>query len=922
MNSSVKRIHPILPVFRITYKTNCVLYTPGKSIKVQLKDADLIEQAWELGKQPAPESIAWQIASWLKTSAQKAVKDWNLRLHSPFKPECLTLYLSNYCNLNCPYCFASEKESRQPDNLKNILPIISEIKVRAAARLVAESCANEGKTFYLVLHGGGEPTIHWNLVKHYERITRQMAHEFGINWLGHIATNGIISEKRAYWLANHFNQVGLSCDGPPDIQDRQRPLEGGVKSSLFVERTARAIIKSGGRIEVRTTITPQTMARQTEIISYLHVQLGATQVRFEPVYRLAGKNIAGFTPANADVFVKHFLAAQKKARSFGCNLSFSGVRLNDLHGPYCDVSRNVLHLTPDGVATACFFCVDTQKLGDSKYEIGRIDESTKEFILKEEQIKLHRHAANNISEFCWNCINIFHCARGCPELCCTAGDPEKLESDFATHFRCRVQKQLAVHWILESSGTIIQRKNNKPKRSLYTVQSENRSIQNYLKSAPTTLDTKFITQQWEAVKNSYDIEHRRMPSPIWAERGYEHDGPEVWKQLKRYVARSQGSVPMSIYLHIPFCEQHCGFCDCYSIPLGKNRAKKEEKYTHALISEIDAWSEIRPIGQRPVTTIHFGGGTPYCLRSDLFEVIIKHCKNCFNVTAETELAIESTGALIAEDHLSHLLQLGFKRIHIGVQTLEEPLRGIIGRKISTSILINRLINAMNKGFITSVDVIYGLPGQTVKSLLKTLEDLVDAGLHGISLYQLNISRRNHWFFKQFKDIKRDALYDYVLYQIADQFLMCSGYQKNHFVHFARPEDHNYYSTHLKRGEDLLGLGASADGVFGHYHYRHPGCSKYLNGKESGRPAFEGGVVENEEERKYGPAIAALMCGGISRQALQYLNAKDLLGKWIDCGLLRKNTDPQEFALSANGSWLVNDMILELRTKAEDLNTSQ
>ena len=410
-----------------------------------------------------------------------------------------------------------------------------------------------------------------------------------------------------------------------------------------------------------------------------------------------------------------------------------------------------------------------------------------------------------------------------------------------------------------------------------------------------------------------------MPSPIWAERGYEHDETEAWQQLKRYVAQSQDTAPMSIYLHIPFCEQRCGFCDCYSIPLGKNRAKKDEKYTRALISEIDAWSEIRSIGQRPVTTIHFGGGTPYCLRNDLFEVIINHCKNCFNITAETELAIESTGALIADYHLSHLLQLGFNRLHIGVQTLEEPLRGIIGRKVTTSMLINRLINAIKKGFITSVDVIYGLPGQTVKSLLKTLESLVDAGLHGISLYRLNISRRNHGFLKQFKDIKRDALYEYVLYQIADQFLMYSGYQKNHFVHFARPEDRNYYSTHLQRGEDLLGLGASADGVFGNYHYRHPGCAKYMKEKESGRPAFEGGVAENEEEQKYGPAVAALMCGGISLQDLQHINANDLLGKWLDCGLLRKTPDPLQFTLSANGSWLINDMILELRTKAEDSN---
>jgi uncharacterized protein len=221
-----------------------------------------------------------------------------------------------------------------------------------------------------VLHGGGEPTIHWELVKQFEVLTRQIANEFGVDWFGHIATNGVLPEKRARWLANHFNLVGLSCDGPPEIQDRQRPIGGGGKSSPFVERTAHAIAEAGGQFEVRSTITPQTLARQVEIVSYLHERLRASRMRFEPVYRLRGRNQIAFTPDQSESFVEHFLSAQSKARSLGCSLSFSGVRPDEVHGPYCDVLRDVLHLTPDGTATACFFCTDGRERASLGLNVG------------------------------------------------------------------------------------------------------------------------------------------------------------------------------------------------------------------------------------------------------------------------------------------------------------------------------------------------------------------------------------------------------------------------------------------------------------------------------------------------------------------------------------------------------------------------
>jgi uncharacterized protein len=353
---SVRRIHKTLPVFRVEREGLCVLYTPGKFAALDPADADLIEQAWSGQGGFINEPTAKETAVWIRTQAEKAVSKRRQWVEDIFKPECLTVYLSNYCNLKCSYCYAAGKGNRRLGKSAP-LPIINREAVHAAALLVAQHCTLAGAPFNLVLHGGGEPTLHWERVKYFEKMTKEIARQAGIGWYGYIATNGVLTEENARWLGRHFTRVGISCDGPPEIQDRQRPLYGDGASSFFVERTVRTIREVRGQFEIRSTITPQTMSRQTDIAQYIIECLGASFMRFEPAYRLFEDE--GFFPEQAETFAAYFLQAQKKAQAAGCNLVFSGVRMEEIHGPYCDVLRNVLHLTPDGSATACFFCVDS-----------------------------------------------------------------------------------------------------------------------------------------------------------------------------------------------------------------------------------------------------------------------------------------------------------------------------------------------------------------------------------------------------------------------------------------------------------------------------------------------------------------------------------------------------------------------------------
>ena len=307
---------------------------------------------------------------------------------------------------------------------------------------MARCCAEKSKPFHLVLHGGGEPTLDWDTAVRLAEATRAIAAQAGVGWFGYLATNGVLPEERAAWLGREFDLIGVSCDGPPDIQDRQRPLAGGGATSPQILRTARALRAAGGRWLVRSTITPRSVERQAEIVRYLHETLGAVEMRFDPVYR-----VQTFRPEQAGWFASHFLAAQREARARGSDLAFAGARLDEIHGPFCDTLRQTLHLLPDGVATACFLRTNGDDAEAAGVAIGKWDETRGEYALDAARIAAHRRKALALPAVCRECVNVCHCARDCPDACAVTD-----AAPVAPSFRCLVQRRLAERWILEMAG--------------------------------------------------------------------------------------------------------------------------------------------------------------------------------------------------------------------------------------------------------------------------------------------------------------------------------------------------------------------------------------------------------------------------------------------------------------------------------------
>lgn len=892
-STEFEQIHPSAPIFALRHAREAVIYTPGYLMPVRRPVAEALKAFWSSGG--AVDPALEQKATWLVTQANSTMSSWRAWEEQEFAPECLTLYPSNACNLACRYCYSAAGLG----NPRRQAGLLSLGAVEAAATLVAGNCQAKGAPFNLVLHGGGEPALHLELMQEACRITRSIASSHGLVWQSYLATNGVMDPGTASWVARNINTICLSCDGPPDVQDAHRPLLGGRPSSPILERTARLIRAAGVSVEARSTITRSTVERQVEILEYLADALGARAARFEPVYR-AGPNVEAFEPQDAASFVADFLKAETRAARLGVSLSYSGVRLDELHGPYCNTLKQALNLTPDGSAVACFFHVERgvepwSRIGGFQPGVG--------FVLDHSKIGEHRRRATRIPDECQGCLCLLHCARGCPDACLAAGEgnPDlSAGSSPARLFRCQVNQRLAVAWIRKAAEASLP----EPKPVLKTLETSSR-LTEILRRLPSGIDADAVLRASRRLEPDYRVEKHRMPQPLWARRAFNLDGESAWKQIRKQAETRLADRAISVYLHVPFCDRRCGFCDCLSQPLSPRRIDLAERFAELVCCEIAGWGEIHALRERPVTTVHWGGGTPNHLPSRLFERIVAALKSAFATRPTTEWALESTSSLLSEEHLDWLRELGFRRLHVGAQTLEDALRRRIGRRENRATLTRRLELAVSKGFVTSVDLIYGLPGESPESWVDGLRAMIALGVHGVSLYQLNVSNRNRRFLKSCGLDQPDDLLNYVLFQAAEQLLMRAGYRKAFFNHYARPEDLYLYYGYAERGEDLIAIGPSADGAIGGLLFRHHDLEGYL---ESASPGLEGGLTRSTAEERLAVVEVALMSGRLPASLAASLGS---LGQgWLLASLIAPRADSGDYILTANGSWFIARMLEE------------
>lgn len=452
-----------LPIYRLDGPQYATFYAPGCLCVVARYDVDWFQAslahqargpvtsaneplrypgaARASSSRPAGEDWANQLWRY----AVRAMREAERRRAEDFQPECLTLYLNNECNLGCTYCYANP--SREPSQRLDLDTIA------AGASLVAANCRRKGRPFYAVFHGGGEPTLCHNHIEAALDVVEAAARASDLDIVRYVATNGLLSEDKAVWLAGRFDLIGLSCDGPPAIHDRQRPRADGRGSSETVKRIAHILRQEGAVLHVRATITRRSLHRQAEVAEYICSQLAPHEIHFEPVYR-GGRTSAAISLSadQAPAYVTHFLAAQGVANAYGIPLYGTGSRPADIHGPFCHVFRQVLNLLPGGLATACFKISRADETSEKDAAIGLLNRVTGRFEIDQRHVQALRRRLGEHLVACRVCFNRYHCARECPDHCPLDGERPGIGAE--PGFRCRVQQAMTLAVLQQAAARL------------------------------------------------------------------------------------------------------------------------------------------------------------------------------------------------------------------------------------------------------------------------------------------------------------------------------------------------------------------------------------------------------------------------------------------------------------------------------------
>lgn len=435
----VSNISP--PVFFITRSNYNLYYAPRFLVKVHRDYVPVFEKNLKDPKLKSQRDAAFQ----LKEQAKTAGIEQNIFFNKRFKPLCLSLNLTNVCNMSCNYCFTNEPISNQQ--------YVTEKSIIAGANLVARNCAKYQKPFSIVFHGGGESILAWKIIDNVNPYFKRKAREYRIPLFRYVATNAVMSPERANWVSKSFELVGISCDGPPEIQSRQRPLkeESQMSSSFYVERTSKILSDAGVPLLVRATITDQTVDKQAEICDYICTKIKPKAINVEPVYLGGRTNSHNLIKADQiDNFVQSYMEAKSIASIHGIEWRMSDSRLNEIHGAYCNIFRQVLSIVPGDVSTTCFKTTNSKQAHEKNLIIGKYFQEETDFDINDSHIEMLQ-AGYTIPDYCFDCFLVYQCTHNCPNSC-------PLINKQSNDFLCKLLKSVITQQLIQLGSLLTQDK--------------------------------------------------------------------------------------------------------------------------------------------------------------------------------------------------------------------------------------------------------------------------------------------------------------------------------------------------------------------------------------------------------------------------------------------------------------------------------
>lgn len=321
-----------------------------------------------------------------------------------------------------------------------------------------------------------------------------------------------------------------------------------------------------------------------------------------------------------------------------------------------------------------------------------------------------------------------------------------------------------------------------------------------------------------------------------------------------------------IYIHIPFCRKRCHYCDFFK----STDLSQKARLLAGLIQELK--SRASELSSEEINTIYLGGGTPSVLLIDELKEILDTIHEHYRVGPDAEITLEANPDDLSQAILSALRQIGFNRLSMGIQSFAESDLKLMNRRHGVMQAVQSVNWAKKAGFSNiSIDLIYGLPNQTLEEWERNVRIAVELDIQHISAYNLTY-HEGTVFYDQLKKGALKELPDELSleqFQVLVKVLKEAGFEHYEISNFCKP---GYYSKHNSsywKSQKYLGIGPSAHSFdVSSRRWNVSSIAKYLEGVENNQPYWESEIL-SEQDRYNDFIITGLRTSwGISEEMIR------------------------------------------------------
>ena len=356
-----------------------------------------------------------------------------------------------------------------------------------------------------------------------------------------------------------------------------------------------------------------------------------------------------------------------------------------------------------------------------------------------------------------------------------------------------------------------------------------------------------------------------------------------------------------LYVHIPFCARICPYCAFYKDLLYRSQTSR---FCEAILSDLDL---LRTRFAILPETIYFGGGTPTALTTGQLEFLLKRFAQHLDLSSLQEWTIEANPGSVSARKAALLRSLGITRISLGVQSWNDDLLKLLGREHNARQAEEsfRLLRAAGFSNI-NVDLMFGLPGQTIEQWKLTLEKTIALQPDHISAYCLTYEEDTEFFLRHTRgEFRQDVDSDAEFFELAMSTLENAGYEHYEISNYARPGFASVHNYAYWLSKDYLGIGPSAVSTVG-MQRRQNVCDyrSYIDRVLSGQsPSASIENLTGEMKRMERIALSLRTSDGVSASELKGFAREQ--NEFIALGLLRKSNG--NFVLTRNGKTLADSV---------------